>query len=59
MRETDWKQPLDEAFARAIAYREGLPERPVGVSVGVDERLDRGPVVVGAPTPSPLGATNS
>jgi glutamate/tyrosine decarboxylase-like PLP-dependent enzyme len=26
---TDWKQPLAEAFHHALAYLEGLPERPV------------------------------
>ncbi len=29
MHEPDWKGPLSEAFERAVAYLEGLPERPV------------------------------
>ena len=29
MEATDWKQPLSEAFDHALAYLQGLPERPV------------------------------
>jgi glutamate/tyrosine decarboxylase-like PLP-dependent enzyme len=37
MQEPDWKEPLGEAFARALGYLEGLPARPVGSSASVEE----------------------
>jgi glutamate/tyrosine decarboxylase-like PLP-dependent enzyme len=35
--EPDWKGPLGEAFEQALAYLEGLPERPVGSRAGLEE----------------------
>jgi glutamate/tyrosine decarboxylase-like PLP-dependent enzyme len=37
MDEPDWKGPLGEAFGQAIAYLEGLPERPVGSRARLEE----------------------
>ncbi|GAB3935659.1 pyridoxal-dependent decarboxylase [Kribbella albertanoniae] len=35
--EPDWEGPLGEAYARAMTYLEGLPERPVGAWATADE----------------------
>jgi glutamate/tyrosine decarboxylase-like PLP-dependent enzyme len=37
MEQPDWKGPLGEAFDQALAYLDGLPERPVGSRASLQE----------------------